>query len=93
MALAAPALAADKALFPNRSTGLSRTVYVFSVGAEHTTARYFARAISALDGSQCLYLDALFDPALLGCRRSAFGRGGAAVRAGEHHEKDGNDPG
>lgn len=45
---------------------MSRTVYVFSVGAEHTTARYFARAISALDGWQCVYLNALFDPALLG---------------------------
>jgi hypothetical protein len=45
---------------------MSRTVYVFSVGAEHTTARYFARVIAALDGWQCVYLDALFDPALLG---------------------------
>lgn len=35
------------------------------MGAEHTTARYFARAISALDGWQCVYLDALFDPAIL----------------------------
>lgn len=44
---------------------MSRTVYVFSVGAEHTTAQYFKRAINALDGWRCVYLDALFDPALL----------------------------
>jgi hypothetical protein len=48
------------------SQNLSRTVYVFSDGAEHTTARYFERAIGALDGWQCVYLDALFDLALLG---------------------------
>lgn len=40
-------------------------MYVFSIGAEDTTARYFERAIDALDLFQCVYLDALFDPALL----------------------------
>lgn len=40
-------------------------MYVFSICAKHTTARYFARAISALDGWKCVYLDSLFDPAIL----------------------------
>ncbi len=43
-----------------------RTVYVFSVGVERTTARYFERAIDGLDGWKCVYLDAMFDPAILG---------------------------
>jgi hypothetical protein len=36
-------------------------VYIFNVSAEHTTARHFARVISALDGWQCVYLDAYFN--------------------------------
>jgi len=57
---------ANEHLCPKRKNSLSRIVYVFSVGAEHTTARYFERAIGTLGGWQCIYLDALFDPALLG---------------------------
>lgn len=44
---------------------MSRTVYIFSIGSECTTARYFSRAISRLDSWKCLYLDKLFDPSLL----------------------------
>jgi spore maturation protein CgeB len=44
---------------------LIRTAYVFSINAEHTTARYFARAISARHGWRCVYLDDLFDPSFL----------------------------
>ena len=42
-----------------------RTAYIFSADSEHTTARYFARAISELGGWRCIYLDKLFDPAIL----------------------------
>lgn len=51
---------------------MSRTVYLFSDRAEHTTARYFARAIRGLEGWQCVYLDALFDPTLLGLEDILF---------------------
>lgn len=51
---------------------MSGTVYIFSVGSERTTARYFDRAISALAGSRCVYLDALFDPAILGSQDILF---------------------
>lgn len=42
-----------------------RTAYIFSAASEHTTARYFVNAITLLDGWRCIYLDKLFDPAIL----------------------------
>ena len=40
---------------------MSQTVYIFSVVSEHTTARYFHRAICDLQGWRCNYISTLFD--------------------------------
>lgn len=44
---------------------MSKTVYIFSVALEHTTAHYFERAIKSFPGWHCSYVGAGFDLSIL----------------------------
>lgn len=44
---------------------MSQTIYIFSVGTEHTTARYFNRIICGQQEWQCNYISTPFDLSLL----------------------------